>query len=57
MVVIVQMTMKEHVLTKTSEVDKMLNMKELELGNFDSGALANYFTTDEVNLFHGVICV
>jgi len=50
--------MKEHVSTRISdEVDKILNMEQLELVNFDCGDLGNHFTTYEVNLFHGVICV
>jgi len=50
--------MEEHVCTRISdEVDKNLDIEQLELVNFDSGDLANHFTTDEVNLFHGVICV
>jgi len=32
-------------------------MEQLELVNFNGGDFANHFTTDDVNLFHGVICV
>jgi len=50
--------MEEHVVTKMSDkVNKISNMKGLELINYDGGDLANHFTTDEVILFDGVICV
>jgi len=50
--------MEEHIWTKISdEVDKIFDMEQLELINFDGGELVNYFTTYEVSLFHGVICV
>jgi len=50
--------MEEHVVTKMSdEVDKISSMERLELVNYDGGDWANHFTTDEVILFDGVICV
>jgi len=50
--------MGDHVWTRISyEVDKMSDMEQLELVNFDGGDLFSHFTTDEVNLFDGVICV
>jgi len=55
---LLQLRMEEHIWTKISdEVDKIFDMEQLELINFDGGELVNYFTTYEVSLFHGVICV
>jgi len=55
---LLKLRMKDHVWTKISyEVDKIFNMKQLELVNFDGDHLVNHFTMNEINLFHGIICV